>query len=377
MTVTGASLTLTDDEATPTATLALSEPDAAKPDTIDESGAGNSSTVTAVLDRASSEAVTLTVAAAAGTNAAASDFTLSSETTLSIAAGETTSAGAVTVTAVDNTADGPDKSVTVTATVSGDSGISAPSSVTLTIADDDDTPTVALSVADSPIPESGGSTTVTAALSHPSSAATTVTVTAVDGLYTVGSDATVVIAAGETSNATDSVTITAVNDDIDNVDDRAVTVTGAASNARAAGRFGDRDGDRRVADSDGRRSDADRDAGVVGAGRGEAGHHRRGRGGQFEHSDGGAGPCVERGGDADGRGGGGDERCGERLHAFQREDAEHRGRRDDERRAVTVTAVDNTTDGPDKSVSVSATVSGDSGGCCAVERDADHRGRRR
>ena len=47
-------------------------------------------------------------------------------------------------------------------------------------------------------------------------------------------DATVVIASGETSNTTDSVTITAVNDDIDNVDDRAVTVTGAASNARAA-----------------------------------------------------------------------------------------------------------------------------------------------
>ena len=57
------------------------------------------------------------------------------------------------------------------------------------------------------------------------------TVTAVDGAYTVGSDATVVIAAGETSNATDSVTIAAVDDDIDNVGDRSVTLTGAASNA--------------------------------------------------------------------------------------------------------------------------------------------------
>ena len=61
------------------------------------------------------------------------------------------------------------------------------------------------------------------------------TVTAVTGFYTVGSDRTIVIAAGETSNATDSVTITAVNDAIDNVGDRSVTVTGAASNARGGG----------------------------------------------------------------------------------------------------------------------------------------------
>ena len=96
LTVNGASLTLNDDEATPVVTLALSEPDPLKPDTIAESGAGNASTVTATLDRASSEAVTLTVAATAGTNAGAGDFTLSSQATLTIAAGETASTGVVT-----------------------------------------------------------------------------------------------------------------------------------------------------------------------------------------------------------------------------------------------------------------------------------------
>ena len=98
-TVTGASLTLTDDEGAPTATLALS------PETIDEHDGTNpgKATVTATLNRASSEAVTLTVAAAAGTNAAAGDFSLSSTKTLSIAAGATSSTGTVTVTAVDNT----------------------------------------------------------------------------------------------------------------------------------------------------------------------------------------------------------------------------------------------------------------------------------
>ena len=230
-TVTGAALTLTDDEATPTATLVLSA------ETIDEhdGSVAGSATVTASLDRASSEAVTLTVAAAAGTNAAAGDFSLSSTKTLSIAAGATSSTGTVTVTAVDDTTDAPDKEVTVTAAVSGDSGIAAPASVTLTIEDDEAAPGVTLAVTDSAIDENGGTTTVTATLSHASSAATTVTVTAVTGAYTVGDDATIEIAAGETANAADSVTITAVNDDVDNVGNRSVTVSGTAQNSQGAG----------------------------------------------------------------------------------------------------------------------------------------------
>ena len=229
--VTGAALTLTDDEDTPVATLALSSA------TIDEHDGTNpgSATVTATLNRASTEAVTLTVAAAAGTNAAVTDFNLSSANTLTIAAGETSSTGTVTVTAVDNTADAPDKQVTVSATVSGDSGVADPTSVTLTIDDDEAAPTVTLALADASISENGGTTTVTATLSHASSAATTVTVAGVAGAYTVdSSDATITIPAGETSNTADSVTITAVNDAVDNVGDRAVTVTGTAANAQAA-----------------------------------------------------------------------------------------------------------------------------------------------
>ena len=233
--VSGAALTLTDDEATPTLTLALSEPDALKPDTIDEGGADNASTVTATLDRASSAAVTLTIAATAGTNAASGDFHLSSAKTLTIAAGDTSSTGTVTVTAVDDTVDAPDKSVTVSATVSGNSGVAAPASVTLTIEDDEAAPTVTLAVADSAIDENGGTTTVTATLSHASSAATTITVQPVSGAYTVGADATITIAAGETANAADSVTVTAVNDAIDNVVNRTTTVSGTARNSHDVG----------------------------------------------------------------------------------------------------------------------------------------------
>ena len=95
-------------------------------------------------------------------------------------------------------------------------------------------PAVTLATADSAIAENGGTTTVTATLSHAWGQAMTVTVTPVAGSYTVGQDATIAIAAGSTANASDSVTITAVNDDLDNVGDRSVTVSGTAGSAREA-----------------------------------------------------------------------------------------------------------------------------------------------
>ena len=70
------------------------------------------------------------------------DFALSSATTLTIAAGATTSTGTVTITANNNDVDAPDKSVTVSGTAAGDV-VEDPPSVTLTIADDDTSPTFA------------------------------------------------------------------------------------------------------------------------------------------------------------------------------------------------------------------------------------------
>ena len=69
------------------------------PDTIDEGGSGNVSTVTATLPAASSAATTITVSVNP-TNTT----TLSSNTTLTIAAGQTASTGVVTITAVDDNA---------------------------------------------------------------------------------------------------------------------------------------------------------------------------------------------------------------------------------------------------------------------------------
>ena len=50
----------------------------------------------------------------------------------------------MTVTAVDNTRDDPDKSVTVSGTATNSQGITQPSSVTLAITDDDDAPTLSI-----------------------------------------------------------------------------------------------------------------------------------------------------------------------------------------------------------------------------------------
>ena len=225
-------LTLVDDEAAPTTRLTLS------PASVGE--ANGVSTVTATLSGVSSEATTITVSAAAvsSSGADAADFTLSTAKTLTIAAGATASTGTVTVTANPNTTDSADKQVTVSGTAAGGGGAESPSDATLTITDDDDAPTVTLSLSDSTIDESGSGNvaTVSATLSHPSSAATTVTVTPVANVYTVapGAGATIVIAAGQTANAADTATITAVDDAIDNPADRTATVAGTAANSLAA-----------------------------------------------------------------------------------------------------------------------------------------------
>ncbi len=208
----------------PTVSLTLS------PASISENG--GASTVTATLSAASSAAVTVTVAAAAVSPALPGDFTLSNNKVLTIAAGQTASAGTVTITAVNNAIDAPDKTVTVSGTASG-GGVGNPGDKTLTITDDDGTPTVTLTLSPASISENGGASTVTATLSAASSAAVTVTVAAaavspaLPGDFTLSNNKVLTIAAGQTASA-GTVTITAVNNAID-APDKTVTVSGTAS----------------------------------------------------------------------------------------------------------------------------------------------------
>ena len=218
--------TITDDDATPTVTLVLS------PDSITEVNA--QSTVTATLNHPSSEETTVTVSVSPVSPAVAGDYTLSTNRVLTIAAGSTTSTGTVTVTSVNNTVDAPDKTVTVSGTATNTQGVTDPDDVTLTIRDNDATPTVTLVLTPNPITEVNQQSTVTATLDHPSSEATTVTVSvspdspAVAGDYTLSTNRVLTIAAGSTTS-TGTVTVTSVNNTVD-APDKTVTVSATATN---------------------------------------------------------------------------------------------------------------------------------------------------
>ena len=220
--LTAARLTIWDDE---TASVSLS----LEPARVAEGGTAR---VSARMDgnRPARAAVTLTVSAAAGTNATASSFALGPARTLTIAAGSRTSGGSVEIEAVDDDVDAPDRTVTVTAAVGAGSRARQPAAVTLTIADDDETPRVILALAPAMIDESGetNAAAVTATLERASSEATTVAVSASgSGFRQRGTELT--IAAGSTASA-GSVTLTAVDDEERN-EDREVRVSGRASNA--------------------------------------------------------------------------------------------------------------------------------------------------
>ena len=98
---------------------------------------GGSATVTASLDRTSSASTTVTISATPVPPAVAADYSLSSNRVLTIAAGSLASIGTVTLTAVDNDIDGPDKTVTIRAAVTSDAEVSDPASLSLLIEDED------------------------------------------------------------------------------------------------------------------------------------------------------------------------------------------------------------------------------------------------
>ena len=118
---------------TPTVTLVLERA------SIDEDG--GTSTVTASLDKPSPKPTTVTVTVEPVAPAVASDYTLSGSR-LTIAPNSQMSTGLVRITARDNDADAPDKTVTVSGTATNSQGVTGPDDVTLTITDDDVLPVV-------------------------------------------------------------------------------------------------------------------------------------------------------------------------------------------------------------------------------------------
>lgn len=120
-------LTIRDNESQPRVTLSVS------PNPINEGSLGNEATVTASLNNASANDITITVTAARG-NAEEGDFSGGSGD-LYIAAGDTTSSGDVTIFAEEDV-DTADETVTIRGTLT-DGTATAPSLVTLRIRDND------------------------------------------------------------------------------------------------------------------------------------------------------------------------------------------------------------------------------------------------
>ena len=231
-TASGLTVTIVDDDPSPVVTLELS------PGAISEDG--GVSTVTATLDRPSSGRTTVDVTAAPVAPAVAGDYRLSGNKRLTIAAGQTASTGTVTVTGVDNEVAAANKEVEVsgTATTTG-TAVEQPDVLMLTITDNDQaSTTVTLSVSPDAISEgatgSARTVQVTAALDGAArSTDTTVAMTVASGTaiattdFAAVSDFTVTIAAGRRSgNATFA--LTPLDDEIDEPDET-VLVTGSLS----------------------------------------------------------------------------------------------------------------------------------------------------
>jgi CSLREA domain-containing protein len=201
--VAGSPLTVSivDDDATPEVTLSLAGSPVAE--------GGGTATVTATLSGPSSRDVTVGLAYG-GTATAATDYA-SGATSLVIPAGGLQAS--TTFSAVDDPFDEPDETVTVVITTV-DNGTKAGDPVVATIADDDATPSVTLSLAGSPLAENGGIATVTATLSAPSAQAVTVffAISGSAGNSDYAASPSIHIPAGETSGAG---TVTASDDALD------------------------------------------------------------------------------------------------------------------------------------------------------------------
>ena len=196
-----ATLTITDDDAAPTAVMLSLNPAA-----IGESAASTAVTVTASLNGSPlPTSTTVTVSRTGGTATSGTDYPAISVFTVTIPSGQTSGTATLSFDpSGDGLAEG-DETVILTGTVAGlTSGMA-----TMTITDDDPAPTaVTLSLNPAAVGESAAATavTVTASLNNsPLPTATTVTVSRTGGTatsgtdYTAISDFTVAIPSGQTS----------------------------------------------------------------------------------------------------------------------------------------------------------------------------------
>jgi len=214
------SVTIADDEVAPVVTLN------ATPSTITESG---STTLTATLDVATYENVTVNLAYT-GTATSGNDYVAISSIT--ILTGQTT--GTANLSAIDDSTVENDESIIVdVSSVSGGNSSESGTQQQIITITDDDTPVVSLSAAPTSIAENNGSSTLTASLNIATNATVVVNLS-YSGSATSGSDyqtpsSSISIPTGQTSATT---TISAINDETDeNNETIIVDITGVSGGA--------------------------------------------------------------------------------------------------------------------------------------------------
>ena len=230
LTVTKATMTLTDDETAPTA-IALTT----APASVREDDSATAVTVTATLDGnvTLAGATAVTVSVGGGSATSGTDYTAVEDFTLTIAATESTGTGTFTLTPTqDNVSEG-DETIDVT----GSAGDITVTKATMTLTDDEAAPgTIALTTAPTSVGEDDSATavTVTATLGGnvtlPGATEVTVSVgggTAASGTdYTAVESFTLTIAATE-STGTGTFTLTPKQDSVSEGDET-IDVTGSA-----------------------------------------------------------------------------------------------------------------------------------------------------
>ena len=194
---------------------------------------GSSATVTVNLSARPGRRVTIPISATHKAGASSADY---SGVLANVTFGKTDTSKTFSVTATDDAVDDDGEWLELSFGALPD-GVTKGSVATerVDLIDNDPDPTVTLALSPSSIREDGGVSTVTASLSHASSAATTVSVSAspvspaVAGDFTQ-SGITLTIAAGDTDSS-GTVSVTA-NDNAKDEPNRTVTVSAAATNTQ-------------------------------------------------------------------------------------------------------------------------------------------------
>ncbi|MBL8828954.1 MAG: peptidylprolyl isomerase, partial [Planctomycetaceae bacterium] len=221
-----ASLTITDNEATPQISVSSSG--------TSLSETGGTVTIVARSNIVSANDIIVPISFA-GTATIGSDYSASS-TSIRIAAGQTS--GSITVAPINDTLAEADETITLSVgtITNGTQSGSFASTISLT---SDDTTTVSMSISQTTIAENGGATTVSATLDSVAVQTVTIPIKLTSGTAIVGTDvsassASIVIAAGQ---STGSVVIRGIDDNLFEANETFTVTLGTIAGATLNGSF--------------------------------------------------------------------------------------------------------------------------------------------